>query len=72
MNADTPSVLCAHSPSSPDPWATEAIVTDHPAEGRYVYSDASWHSCCVACSRRLRGISHGPGKYVPSEANHDG
>jgi hypothetical protein len=37
---------------------------DHPAEGRFTYSDDSGHPCCRACTARLRGVPHGPGELV--------
>lgn len=37
----------------------------HQGEGQFVYSDGSKHICCAACTKRLRGLAHGPGKFVP-------
>lgn len=37
---------------------------EHSAKGRFVRSDGRWHPCCPACVRRLRGMAHGPGRYL--------
>lgn len=36
----------------------------HPATGRFVYSDGSGHLCCELHTRQLRGLPHGPGRFV--------
>ncbi len=57
---------CAHGdPCSP--WGERSSSSDtHAATGRFVYSDGSSHPCCEVDARRLRGVGHGPGRFVPN------
>lgn len=38
------------------------------ASGRFEYSDGSWHPCCERHASELRGLAHGPGRFIPWKA----